>query len=536
LKSIPKTLDETYERILLAVDEEYRDFAVEALRWLCFSQDVLTIEELAEAAVFSATVEGPSKESPLKVSFDRDDLIQDPLDLMSILSGLVVYRPPDDGSYNSDYDTDDDDYVDDPDPDEDLHPRPEINKAKSEILLSHFSVKEYLVSGRLGSRVDRFAIDERRAHEILATKCIYFILYCQEFLEYSEKSKGYRPTFRCPFFYYASACWKDHAQTVEYESKLSYLIISLFEPEQPLKGLFPGEREDDQKSGDITPLYHAAFQGLYWPCKKLIENGADVNMQGGYYGNPLQAASMKGRENIVQLLLHHGATVNLQGGHHGSALQAAICTGKESIVNVLLEHGANVNRQGGHYRNALQAAIYTGKESIVNILLEHGANVNMRGGIYGYPLRAALFGGGESIVRLLLDHGADVNIQGGLNGSPLYAAIEYGRQSAFQLLLDHGANISSQTGHYDDVLDPYYDSPPRPKINTKIPVILLEHGAVMSKFHGGIEAEEALARKDFKRFVAIQVEARKEKFRMRSKKHRRYPLRVRDTRSFSQRE
>jgi hypothetical protein len=423
---------------------------------------------------FSATVEGPSKESPLKVSFDRDELIQDPFDLMSILSGLVVYRAPDDWSYNSDDDTDDDD-VDDSDSDEDLHSQPEINKTKSKILLSHFSVKEYLVSGRLGSQVDRFAIDERRAHEVLDTKCLYFILYCQEFLEYSEKSKGYRPTFRCPFFYYASACWEDHAQTVEYESKLSYLIISLFELEQPLKGLFPGEREDDQKSGDLTPLYHAAFQGLYWPCKKLIENGADVNMQGGYYGNPLQAASMEGHENIVQLLLHHGATVNLQGGHYGSALQAATYIGKESIVNILLEHGANINLQGGHYGSALQAAICTGRESI------------------------------------------------------------------FRLLLDHGADISSQTGHYDDVLDQYYDSAflrqGWSKTNAGIAVILLEHGAVMSKFHGGIEAEEALARKDFKRFVAIQVEAREEiRMRQWSKKHRRYPLRVRDIRSFSQRE
>jgi len=177
-------LDETYERILLAVNEEYRDIAVEALRWLCFSEDVLTIEALAEAAVFSATVEGPSQESPLKVSFD----------IMSVLSGLVVYRPPDNRSDDSDND------VADSDSDEDLHSQSEIDKKKSKILLSHFSVKEYLVSGRLGSRVDRFAIDESRAHEILAMKCLYFTLYCQEFLQYSETSYGYHPTFRCPFF------------------------------------------------------------------------------------------------------------------------------------------------------------------------------------------------------------------------------------------------------------------------------------------------------------------------------------------------
>jgi len=54
--------------------------------------------------------------------------------------------------------------------------------------------------------------------------------------------------------------------------------------------------------------------------------------------------------------------------------------------------------------------------------------------------------------------------------------------------------------------------------NAEIPVVLLENGAVMSKFHGGIEAEEALAQKDFKRFVAIQMEAHKERVRMEARK------------------
>jgi ankyrin repeat protein len=466
-------LDETYERILLAIDEEYRDIAVEALRWLCFSTEVLTIEVLAEAAVFSATVEVLSEESPLKASFDRDDLIQDPLDIMSVLSGLVVYRPPNNRSNDSDFD--------DFDSDEDLHSQPEIDKKKSKILLSHFSVKEYLISSRLGSRVDRFAIDERRTHGILATKCLYFILYCQEFLEYSEKCDDFRPTFRCPFFYYASEFWVHHAQTAEYESKLSHLIISLFEPEQPLKGLLTKMLENEQKYRAGTPLSQLAYLGLYWPCKEMIENGADVNMQGGLYGSALQAASIMGHENIVQLLLHHGANVNLQGGFYGSALQAAT---------------------------------WVGNESIIKLLLDHRANVNMQGGILRCPLRAALVAGMENRVQLLLDHGADVNIQGERNRSPLHDAIENGGESALQLLLDHRAHISNRIGYYDEVLDHYYDkmlrNDPGSEIYAKIPVILLEHGAVMSKFHGGIEAEEALARKDFKRFVAIQMDPLKE--------------------------
>jgi ankyrin repeat protein len=46
----------------------------------------------------------------------------------------------------------------------------------------------------------------------------------------------------------------------------------------------------------------------------LVENEADVNVQGGYYGNALQAALFKGHEAVVRLLIENGANVNTQGG------------------------------------------------------------------------------------------------------------------------------------------------------------------------------------------------------------------------------
>jgi hypothetical protein len=39
----------------------------------------------------------------------------------------------------------------------------------------------------------------------------------------------------------------------------------------------------------------------------LLGKGADVNAQGGFYGNALQAASVTGHEKVVELLLGKGA-------------------------------------------------------------------------------------------------------------------------------------------------------------------------------------------------------------------------------------
>jgi ankyrin repeat protein len=54
--------------------------------------------------------------------------------------------------------------------------------------------------------------------------------------------------------------------------------------------------------------------------KLLLKKGADVNAQGGFYSNALQAASEGGHEAIVKLLLKKGVNVNAQGGEFGNAL------------------------------------------------------------------------------------------------------------------------------------------------------------------------------------------------------------------------
>ncbi|KAG7149773.1 putative ankyrin repeat protein like [Verticillium longisporum] len=72
-------------------------------------------------------------------------------------------------------------------------------------------------------------------------------------------------------------------------------------------------------------------------------DGADVNAQGGEYGNALQAASSEGHTNIVQLLRAKGADVNARGGQYDNVLQAASSGGHVEIVQLLLAKGADAN-------------------------------------------------------------------------------------------------------------------------------------------------------------------------------------------------
>src|SRR5271154_1035623 len=80
LAALPATLDETYDRILLAIDNDHSEYALRILQWLAFSARPLRVDEIAE--VVAIDVSGNR-------SFDPDQILEDPLDVLKICSSLV---------------------------------------------------------------------------------------------------------------------------------------------------------------------------------------------------------------------------------------------------------------------------------------------------------------------------------------------------------------------------------------------------------------------------------------------------------------
>ena len=89
----------------------------------------------------------------------------------------------------------------------------------------------------------------------------------------------------------------------------------------------------------------ASLLKLNYVAENFLDKGANVNAQGGEYGNALQVASYRGRDQIEPILLEKGANVN--------ALQAASCKGHDQVVQMLLDKGADINAQGGRYSSVI---------------------------------------------------------------------------------------------------------------------------------------------------------------------------------------
>src|SRR2546430_4603036 len=78
-----------------------------------------------------------------------------------------------------------------------------------------------------------------------------------------------------------------------------------------------------------------------FPYPPLFRAGADVNAQGGEYGNTLQAASFGGHDQVVQRLLEAGADVNPQGRDSQITSPAASLEGNNNSVLQRLHEAAD---------------------------------------------------------------------------------------------------------------------------------------------------------------------------------------------------
>ncbi|RMZ81060.1 hypothetical protein DV738_g2376, partial [Chaetothyriales sp. CBS 135597] len=432
LRTLPRTLDETYERMLCGIESSEK--AQQLLLLLCYSMRPLSVEEAIEAlAVDIDDLECYDPESRCVGGAD---------DLLDICPGLIEISPTKNpsGYYRT--------------------PEDEMVGAQT-VRIAHFSVKEYLLSP-----IERW-IRLYEPHE-----------YRLEEVNYEETVED-----QASATYYASLLGLDGVlrhilsiSVVDVNAQGGWFCTPLYAAsfcgnEKVVQILLDNGADVNAQGGHFGyALQAAAVEGHEQIVEILLDRGADINAQGGDYDNALYATSVEGHEEIVQLLLDRGADINAQGAN---ALHTALLNGCKQIVELLLDKGADINAWGGEYGNALQAALAEDHEKIAQLLLSRGADINAQGGDHGNALQIASVKGYKQIVELLLDRGADINAQGDDElGTPLYAASAMGHEEIVQLLLDRGADINAKGGEYSNALQAA-----SAQGNEKVVQLLLDRGA-----------------------------------------------------------
>ncbi|GAD92851.1 ankyrin repeat and socs box protein, putative [Paecilomyces variotii No. 5] len=428
LNSLPKTLSDTYARILQSITKEDEGLARKILQWLSFSFRPMYIEELAQLVV---------------VDFEDDRLFDierqfcEPQDILRICPGLVTIIG----------DTASSDMV----------------QRRTLVRLAHMSVREYLLSdAEMDEASARFRLDKVTCHISMAEFCL---VYISAFFERSITDI----TQDFPLADYAATYVIDHYEMVpKHASRAHDLAFDFFvRREQAYKNwlLFCDNfRINRQITFPTTPRHQFSTSPLsiaaYFDLIPLLEamlNSDEVDTQ----TEPVLAQALRfsysGRllprdPETVRLLLGHGARFS-GAGDFAHNLHGLCYFRFDDLVAQELDNGADVNNTGGTYRTALGAAISgrcygigpaqreileNTEPSTVRLLLSRGADPNL----LGYALSTACYYGDMRSVQLLLEYGAHPNVPSVDSWDCVSAACHSRDMRILDLMFDRGAEAN----------------------------------------------------------------------------------------------
>jgi ankyrin repeat protein len=443
--SLPETLDETYTRILDSIPTENKQSAVRILQLLTYSERPLSVAEVVDAIAVDITE---------KPHFDPKYRMPDPDEILIYCSSLVIMVPISVDFYDKPVYGEDSDDDENEEPDNiyiDEQYSSEENMGTMFVLqLAHFSVKEYLTSGRFRGPLSS-EFHETTARLSIAVVCLSYLLHFDCYL------CRRKIVARFPFAKYCAGNWLHHTAAVESESsELTTLLENLFYHNQAAFRVCYRIYNPDTVSvmmwiiekGRPQPapaLYYASLGNLYNTVKFLLDHGADVNATGGFHGYALHVASKQGHERIARLLIERGAHVSTFHYRNRNALMEALSNGHTRIARLLLEHGADVNARTYLGESTLAIAAASPYEArhkeALQLLLDNGA-YDTRGSRHFSALELASKRGYYKTVEFLLERCVDFYAQNIRFVTGALKAASRGRQKhILKLLLNKGADM-----------------------------------------------------------------------------------------------
>lgn len=406
LDNLPETLDDIYERVLQAIWKIDAEKGRAIFTWLLFSERPLTLHEMAEAAVFRP---GDTKLNP------RDRLTH-LSGVLSICRSLIILSNEMNGFPGSIY----------------------AGHVVQYVRFAHFSVKEYLTSGR--SKV--FTGLSVPSHEYIGKCCISMLLAIDDVQSpYKKMEDLLRDQY---LLCYAAGSWFFHIKQLEALAKvgaeLSSGVWKLLDHgpgtqnyhawmqiyDSTISALTPTRsRVDDLRRSSLPPLFYACRLGLSGETHRCIKAGSDVNQNLLEWGTPLHAASIQENYKITEILLHCGADAKTRDKWGRTAFGVAAIFGHEENRRFLFDHGIDINDE-------LEDALENGGLRTIRFLLEHGA--------YGNPaLRFAVRDGYFDLVQLILETSTDLNTEN--YACALFVAARDNYPKTFGLVLERVTSI-----------------------------------------------------------------------------------------------
>ncbi|WP_428097437.1 ankyrin repeat domain-containing protein [Candidatus Rariloculus sp.] len=153
----------------------------------------------------------------------------------------------------------------------------------------------------------------------------------------------------------------------------------------------------------------AAMQRDNAQVRRLVQDGADVNLGQADGATALHWAAYHGNADLAELLLEAGADASAANRNGSTPMWLAASQGDATMIETLLEGGADANEQLPLERRPLTLAARAGSMDAVGVLLDHGADPNASENERGTTaLMQAADQGHADVMAVLIERGADV--------------------------------------------------------------------------------------------------------------------------------
>ncbi|KAI4117724.1 MAG: hypothetical protein LQ345_002100 [Seirophora villosa] len=423
--NLPNTLNSLYDEAFKRIDgqnEDDRELAHRALRWVAYAYEPLRVRMLEEALAID----------PQADDFDRE--ASPPIALvLNACAGLLI-----------------------------------MEKETATVRLVHYTAQDYfdkLTTSRI-----------QDAHTVLAGDCIAY-LNAESIQSSPDGSYRWDVNRKFPLFVYASTFLGLHAKAGREAGLIAeidaYLLKdprvwlrSLIHNDMLLEeckgcavaaffGLCDALRRVLAQTDDVNVLTHAGFSALHLAAqndqtaaiKILLEHGADIECKSKREETPLLTAVLAGCRAACELLVDWGANVLATDLNQNMPFTSVEWGSPIPTLQQLLDRGADIDHVPKNGMTCLVRRVKRGDVQTVRWLLEKGASVNIRDCFGETALLKAVRRGHVDIVNLLLQNGADASISDEDGFSPLHRACSQNRVSVALRLLDYGVDVNKQDEH-----------------------------------------------------------------------------------------
>ena len=413
METLPRGLFATYNRILEAIPPEYKNFAIEALRWLSHAAVPLNLDEVVEAIAIN--------ENSTSLA-DLDKLLI-PEEIFQICGSLIR--------------------------------RSDTTRLMN---LAHSSVYEYLTNPNLRTNSPSpYYLPRGPSNIVLAKACIRYLSFNDFSLTHTMERinpkadlgdaldipKASSDCDRAFLDYALRNWWKHLPTTREALDEVWPHVLSFFETEtenfEALVMLLHHVESTYRYPLAMQPVHLFATYGLHMIIDCMLKNtSVQIQLKVEDGRTALHMAAENNHESVVRQLLDHGADARAVSTDGRTPIQLALESGNEEIARLILRSGADANAAFVTGETPLSVAIGNNSASFVRLLLSEKADPNARLPDGRTPLHiAAEIACDIDIFTLLDQNGADPTLGDEGLWTPLHQAAYWGHGEAVLMLMKH---------------------------------------------------------------------------------------------------